>query len=171
MQSKIRMDTTKTAKIISLITCCLVICLSVLGTSDNGISGVYKGCGWVERMCYHFMHANIFHTLMNVWCLLSIVFMYNVTLWRFATAFAIAVSIPEICLLHIPTIGLSGVIFALMGSISFEVERKLYYQAWIFAYLALGFVIPNVNAWLHVYCYLVGVAVALINKPIRIGDK
>ena len=62
-------------------------------------------------------------------------------------------------------------VFALFGRISFEVKRKLYYQAWMIAYLVIGFLFPNVNAWIHLYCYAIGFAVALINKPIKISKN
>lgn len=67
-----------------------------------------------------------------------------------------------------PTVGLSGVVYVLFGSISFEVLRKRYYQCWMLFYIGIGFFMPNTNAWLHLYCYLCGFVVALLNKPIYI---
>ena len=86
-------------------------------------------------------------------------------------AYLIAVTIPVDTLAPFlpfdnPTVGLSGVVYVLFGSISFDVLRKRYYQCWMLFYITVGFLIPNTNAWLHLYCYLCGLIVALLNKPI-----
>ena len=67
----------------------------------------------------------------------------------------------------LPTVGLSAMIFVLFGSISFEVLQKWYYQAWMLFYLTIGFFFPNTNAWIHLYCYIAGLVIALMNKPIK----
>ena len=120
-------------------------------------------------MSYPFYHVGIVHALLNAWCLLSVVFIYDISMLRLCLAYIIAVFIPFICLSDTPTVGLSGLVFALFGSISFEVGRKVYYQLWMIAYLIIGFVFPNTNAWVHLYCYLAGCAVALLNKPVKVG--
>lgn len=163
------MDKKKAAKAISLLVSILVFCLSLQDISDWSAVGIYSGCRLSCRVLYPFYHAGLLHAILNAWCLLSIVFIYDITLWRLALAYAIAIFIPSLCLSHIPTVGLSGLVFALFGSISFEVGRKVYYQLWMIAYLIIGFVFPNTNAWVHLYCYLAGCAVALLNKPIKVG--
>ena len=87
-------------------------------------------------------------------------------------AYVIAVTVPVDTLgsfinIASPTVGLSAVVFVLFGSISFEVVRKWYYQGWMLLYLVVGFLFPNTNAWLHLYCYLAGLLVALLNKPVK----
>ena len=67
-----------------------------------------------------------------------------------------------------PTVGLSGLVFALFGSISFEVLRKRYYQLWMLFYLVAGFLFPGINAVLHLWCYVLGLIMALLNKPVKI---
>lgn len=88
-------------------------------------------------------------------------------------AYAVAVTFPISTItkmLHIentPTVGLSTAIFFLFASITFEVQRKWYYQSWMMAYLALGFIAPHTNAWMHLYGYICGLIYALINYPIK----
>lgn len=163
------MDKKKAGKISALIVAILVFILAIQCTQDWSAVGIYSGCGLSCRLLYPFYHANLLHAILNAWCLLSIVFIYDTSIWRLTLAYIIAVTIPSLFLSVIPTVGLSGVVFALFGSISFEVGRKLYYQLWMLAYLAIGFLFPNTNAWVHLYCYIVGLLVALLNKPVKLG--
>lgn len=163
------MDKKKAAKAISLLVSILVFCLSLQDISDWSAVGIFTGCGLGCRLSYPFYHVGIVHALLNAWCLLSVVFIYDISMLRLCLAYIIAVFIPSICLSATPTVGLSGLVFALFGSISFEVGRKVYYQLWMIAYLIIGFVFPNTNAWVHLYCYLAGCAVALLNKPVKVG--
>lgn len=137
--------------------------------------GIMQSASLCNRLTYSFFHASFLHAFMNVWCLLSVVFIYPISFWSLLLAFGIAISFPIDTLCNIspifafvmPTVGLSGVCFALMGRISFMVSRKWYYQSWLAFYILLGFIFPNTNGWLHLYCYLMGVLVGFLNKPIR----
>lgn len=162
------MDKKKAGKISALVISILVFCLALQHVDNWEAVGIYSGCGLTCRVLYTFYHANLLHTLLNAWCLLSVVFIYDTSVWQLLIAYIIACTIPAICLSDVPTVGLSGVVFALFGSISFEVERKAYYQLWMLAYLVVGFLFPNTNAWVHLYCYIVGLLVALLNKPIKL---
>lgn len=169
------MDKKKAAKATSLLISILVFCLSLQDMADWSAVGIFTGCGLGCRMLYPFYHANLLHATLNAWCLLSVIFIYDISLWRLAFAYIIAISFPVDALACLgvevldPTVGLSGVVFALFGSISFEVQRKAYYQLWMLAYLVAGFLFPNTNALVHLYCYMAGGAVALLNKPVKIG--
>lgn len=130
--------------------------------------GIMQGVRFCNRLTYSFFHASFLHAFMNVWCLLSVAFVYPISIWSLIIAFGIAVSVPvDTFTCTIPTIGLSGVCFALMGRISFMVRRKWYYQAWLWFYILLGFLFPNTNGWLHLYCYILGVLIGFLNKPLK----
>jgi len=167
------MDKRKMEKIAALIIGVAVILLPLFVSPDWNKVGVYAGCGMQGRLLYSFYHANILHAVLNAWCLLSLVFIYDITKWRLLLAYAIAALVPIDTLggfidsMALPTVGLSAVVFVLFGSISFDVLRKWYYQAWMLFYLFVGFLSPDSNAWLHLYCYLAGLVVALLNKPIK----
>lgn len=165
------MDKKKIGKVSALIVALLVLVLALQGTHDWSVVGIYPGCRLSCRVLYPFYHAGLLHALLNAWCLLSITFIHDITLWRLSLAYVIATTIPSLCLSHTPTVGLSGLVFVLFGSISFEVGRKLYYQSWMLLYLIVGFLLPGTNAWVHLYCYAAGVAVALLNKPIKISRQ
>ncbi len=152
----------------------LLITISLLPIDNWELISIYEGCGIKNRMLYSFFHVNLLHASLNAWCLLCLVFIYRISLRRLLFSYCIA-SLAPIELVHLfsdivaaPTVGGSVIIFFLMGSISFEVARKRYYQAWMGFYLFSGFLFPNTNAFLHLYGYLAGLLVALLNKPIKI---
>lgn len=143
----------------------ILVCVNV----DYYDIGIYSEGPLTGRFLYPFFHANFFHSTLNMWCMTSLVFTYEITMRRILLAYIVAVSVPLSwfpCSNNIPTIGMSGVIYFLFSSISFEVKRKLYYQSWMAFYLIIGFFFPNTNAWIHLYCYLLGLIWALLNKPI-----
>ena len=151
----------------------LVTALSLVPPAHWHSVGIYAHCPLSGRLLYPFFHASLLHASLNAWCLLSIVFIYDVSVWRMLFAYVAAVAVPVDTLgswlpLGSPTVGLSGVVYVLLGSISFEVERKWYFQSWLLACIAAGFFMPNTNAWLHLYCYLCGLAAAFLNKPITL---
>ena len=133
---------------------------------DWNLVGVTANCGILQRLGYSFFHASIFHALINAWCFISILFIYDITWWRIAVAYLIAVAAPDVVLSSTPTVGLSAVCFALLGSIAFMVKRKLYYNGCMALYIALGFMFPLVNGWLHIYSYVAGLLVGFLNMPI-----
>lgn len=90
--------------------------------------------------------------------------MYPTSMWMLLSSYVISASVPaQFC--PEPTVGLSGLVFALLGRYSFIVARKWYYQRWMFVFLAIGIMIPNVNGWLHLYCYGMGTALSFLSSP------
>lgn len=166
------MDTRKTEKVTAIVIALTVTALSFVHVSDWTAVGICSSCPLSGRLLYPFFHAGFVHAVLNAWCLLSIIFIYEVSYWRMFFAYVVAVTMPVDTLgtflsLDSPTVGLSGVVYALFGTISFEVARKRYFQLWMLFYIGVGFIFPNTNAWLHLYCYLCGFLFALLNKPIN----
>lgn len=126
-------------------------------------------CGITGRLCYHMFHANVFHAICNIWCLLALAFYYDIEDWELVLAFIIAATVPSWFLSPLPSllspvkaIGFSGVCFALMGIVYHKVARKRYYLSWIIPIVAVGFIIPGMAAMLHCYCFIVGITAALV---------
>lgn len=147
-----------------LIALYVVIC-SLVFVPDWDTVGAAAGCGMLQRLGYSFFHASVIHAAINAWCFVSILFLYNVTWLHMAVAYAIAVAAPNIALSSEPTVGLSAVCFALLGMIAFQVQRKLYYNACMALYISVGFLFPLVNGWLHLYSYVAGLLVGVLNMP------
>ena len=166
------MDSRKVEKVAAIVIALFVTALSLVHISDWSAVGICRSCPLSNRLLYPFFHAGIVHSVLNAWCLLSVVFIYEVSCLRMLFAYVAAVTVPVDTLgtflpLDSPTVGLSGVVYVLFGTISFEVARKRYFQLWMLFYIAVGFLFPNTNAWLHLYCYLCGLAFACLNKPIN----
>ena len=127
----------------------------------------------MPRLVYHFFHANIVHASINGWCLMSLAFIYNISAYELFLAYAIASSYPidffcsvfgdEIAAM--PTVGMSGICFAIMGQVAFRVVRKLYYNSCVCAIIAVGLFFPNANTLLHLYCYVIGLVPGFLNSP------
>jgi len=152
-------------KAAALVYVAVAACLLLTGAAADDV-GLRAGCSVRARLAYPLFHANVFHYAVNAWCLLTLVFGYRVPGRALLAAYAVAVTAPAFGA-AVPTIGLSGVLYCLFGRLSFAVRRKWLWQAWWAAPLAIGFLLPQVNAWLHLYCYLCGVLLGLLNKPVR----
>lgn len=156
----------KKAKNASLIIAGVILLGSFIYVPDWSVIGVAKECSFVARLGYSLFHVSFVHALVNAWCLLSIVFLYEISVWRLLIAYMVAVFVPEFLLSDVPTVGLSCMCYTLLGSLTFEVKRKLYFQFCMALYIAVGFFFPSVNAVIHIYGYIAGLMVGLINAPI-----
>lgn len=156
----------KEAKNAALLTAVVIILMSFTYIPDWSVVGVAGGCPFAARLVYSFFHASPVHAVVNAWCLLCIVFIYDVSIWRLLTAYIVAVAVPGFLLSDMPTVGLSCVCYFLLGSLIFEVKRKLYFMSCMALYIAVGFLFPSVNAVIHVYGYLAGLLVGLLNAPV-----
>lgn len=161
----------KEAQIAALVYVAVAVILRFVPVPVEAV-GIFPGAPFVHRFLYPFFHASWWHCLINAWVLLSIVFLYDIDIVMMFGAFIVAASFPYngLSFLYaspvLPTVGMSGVCYALLGRYSLLVRRKLYYQCWWLFFIGLGFLSPNSNAWLHLYCYLVGVVLSFLNKPI-----
>lgn len=158
-----RKEIEKTA---GLLIVAFILSSALIYVPDWNAVGVSADCDILQRLGYSFFHASFLHAAVNAWCFLSILFIYEVTWWQILAAFLIAVAAPDLVLSSTPTVGLSAVCFALLGSIAFQVRRKLYYNGCMALYIAVGFLLPLVNGWLHLYSYVAGLIVGLLTCPI-----
>lgn len=161
----------KNAKTASLIVAVVILLSSFVYVPDWSVVGVAKGCPLIARFGYSIFHVSFIHALVNVWCLLGVVFLYDISVWRLLAAYTIAVFVPEFILSDVPTVGLSCVCYAPLGSLTFEVKRKIYFQLCMVLYIAVGFFFPSVNAAIHIYGYLAGLVVGLLNAPLPCFKK
>lgn len=140
----------------------LAVGVAALVMSPFDGDGLCVGCSLLSRLSYPLFHVNILHAFCNAWCLISLVFLYDLPWWKTALAFAVAISIPSCILTATPVVGMSGACLALMGLTVPVVRRKVMLLGWINFFLVLGFLFPNVAAWVHVYCFTVGLFAGII---------
>lgn len=151
-----------TARTLALIIAAVVLILHCLDIPLDEV-GLSSDAPCYTALTYSFFHVSFLHAALNAWCLLSLVFGYGVSLNKMLIAYIIAILCPATS--DIPTVGLSGVCFALIGMVS--VGRNYIFLLFVAAILALGFFFPQSNGWLHLLCYLAGLIVGLLNMPIR----
>ena len=144
----------------------LAIGVAVLVLSPFDGVGISSGCSLMARLSYPMFHVNFLHAFCNAWCLITLVFYYDLHVRKIITAYLISISIPAFLLSATPVVGMSGVCFALMGLAFYVVRRKVMYMSWAAAFLAVGFFLPNVAAHLHVYCFAAGLIVGLLFTPL-----
>lgn len=154
------------AKIASLLTAVAILLMSFTYVPDWSSVGVAEGSPLAPRFVYPFFHASPLHAVVNAWCLLCIVFLYDVSVSRLLTAYIVAMAVPGVLLSEVPTVGLSCVCYFLLGTLIFQVKRKLYFLFSTALYIAVGFLFPSVNALIHLYGYLAGLLVGLLNAPL-----
>lgn len=100
-------------------------------------------------------HACWVHLGLNVWCLLVLVWRMHCDVAMIFAALVIAWAFPyEV--FSVPTVGLSGVCWAMIGMLSPRVRQPEVWFTYISVYLAIGFLLPGVNAWLHAWCFVWG---------------
>lgn len=149
------MERGKNAKTASLIIVAVLILLHVMEIPAAAVSA-YRGGPFYTRFTYQFFHASWIHLAINVWTFLYAVFIYNLKIPSLVVAFIISVIVP---LSATPTVGLSGIVFALYGFISFRFKNKILYHSWMMFFILIGFFFHNINALLHLYCYLTAILV------------
>lgn len=123
----------------------LAICYCVLepvGFSKNG--------ELFNHFVYMFFHGNIIHLLSNLYAL-RVMPMRNLPV-----AFGIAILCSFVCYTDYPTVGFSGVIFALYGMNCDQ--YRIAAKTWMIVLftLLIGFVFSRFNNTLHIACFTVG---------------
>ncbi len=130
---------------------------------------ISRGEPFANRFLYHFYHTSFLHYAMNVWCLVSAVFAFDLAVSDLTAAYIIASFVPVVW--SSPTIGLSGICFALLGRCSFLVRRKLHYHYFMALFIIVGLITPKVNGFIHLYCYVAGILYGLLIHPIKWQTK
>lgn len=142
----------------------IVASMLTLPVADAGRFGFSHDAAWHARLYYQFFHASALHWFANAWALIGLAFGYWRVPWHFVlSAYSISCVAPAV---DMPTVGLSGVAYALCGMIvpQLTAEQLRRYMPATGLYLMLGFALP-VNAWLHVYCFLLGCMYGLLSTP------
>ena len=106
----------------------------------------------INHLLYPFSHANIWHLAANILCL----WMLPCQLHIFTTfVFAVLCSFLP-CFVTEPTMGFSGVLFAMVG-ISWGKVHRFRDMLWKNKlYLVVPAFLPHVNFMIHLYCLLAG---------------
>ena len=127
----------------------LVLAVSYIFLPQYGFHGGEVG---LDNILYPLSHANIWHLMANIVCLWMIPCELHL-----GTSFLIAVVCSFLpCFTEEPTVGFSGVLFAIVG-MSWGRVRRFKDMVWRNkVFLVIPFFIPHINAFIHVYCMVAG---------------
>ena len=112
-------------------------------------------------------HVGWLHLIVNLSCLVTIVFGgFRIPGSAVLAGYIISslVYLPAVLLAGAPTVGLSGIVYALLGMISIHAVKKIQYHGWIAGFLILGFFTAS-NVYLHLFAYLAGIFYAWMITP------
>lgn len=155
----------KKSKALALLVAAFIILAAFIFVPDWRAVALFAGAPLWHRLCYCFFHASPLHALVNAWCLLSLVFLYDPPLWKLLAAYLVAVAVPGPLLSGSPVVGLSCACFFLIGSLLFVVRRRLCFFAVSALYVAVGFFFPSLASLIHLYGYVAGLFVGFISTP------
>lgn len=134
--------------------------------------GIYTDAPWWGRWTYSLFHASIFHWLVNCWCLLSLVFYIEVSIRQLIYSYIIASLFPVATLyvlfdahiLTTPTMGLSGVCYALIGMVTPQVARKREWLTWLAVGFAVSCIFPLINQFVHLWGFILGLGIGYLTQ-------
>ena len=115
---------------------------------------------------HHFFHANIFHlaaNLLSVWVIFAKGTRYRLS--SFVKAYVIATAAWFVS--GVPSIGMSNMIFALIGLRTPPLDHQWWRQSSVKVFLAVTVVmafVPNVSALTHVVSFVSGCIMAALSR-------
>lgn len=120
---------------------------------------------WWCSLVYQWCHCNVWHLLANIYC----IWMLARSKFRVGgrhIVYSYLISIAAV-FFSTETQGLSGIIYALLGMLSWQSAQIRTYHLWMLGFLVLGLILPNVNFTLHLLCYGAGLIIEMFHTPWR----
>jgi membrane associated rhomboid family serine protease len=148
----------------------LILILSMLMlfriSLNSEVLGYVKGSTY-QHFTYMFFHGNIFHLAGNCYALYYIIknIRHNVTM-QLIYAYVCSVGASYLCYVDLPTLGFSSILFVLTGLNMYIFKQNKFSVVVFSLVVTIGFLLENVNALLHVVCFIMGYAGAYITVPI-----
>lgn len=148
----------------------LVMVYSVI--SDPAAWAVGQGMPLWHSVTYQHIHASWIHVLCNAWVFLSVIFFWRPSVIQLLAAYVMSALFGILaCCTHVaPTVGLSGLIYAMFGIYCLTpttMSGLVRYQATALATMVVYCFFPGFSIACHALCYAMGVFYAIINYPIR----
>lgn len=150
------------ASALSLVAIALALFLSPITPAEAGLA---PSSPWFTHLTYSLIHVSAIHLALNAYALLYVVFLFHISPARLAGALLIASAYPkEITPIDCPTVGLSAIIFALLASLSWDIHNGLYFQAVNISNLIIGFFVPGMDPYVHIFAYILGLGLGALVK-------
>lgn len=167
----------KHAQATSLVVGVVVVSLTFLratGIVSFALVGISEDGSWWGRLAHPFLHVGVLHALLNVYVFWQLVFFFPFRLRHLLLAYLLAVTCPSQVALWLPqvwhadaasqVVGLSGVVYVLLGWVVPDVERRVRFCLSVTAWMVFGALVGTVAVGFHGYCFLAGVGARIINN-------
>jgi len=117
------------------------------------------------RITYMFIHANPAHLIINLFSLLSLVFLANARLTQFLLSALISTTIPAAIIADTPTCGISALNFALTGIIVMHSPRWPRFMIINIIFIIPTYFMPHIASSIHLYALIAGALITYITTP------
>lgn len=171
------MQSGKHAKATALVVGVAVVSLALFratGIVSFPLVGISDGGSCWGRLAHPFLHVGLLHALLNVYVFWQLVFFFPFRLRHLLLAYLVAVTCPASIALWSPSlwhtaaasqvVGLSGVVYVLLGWVVPMVPRRVRFCLSVVAWMAFGALVGTVAVGFHGYCFLVGAGAKIINN-------
>lgn len=124
------------------------------------------GSPWWHAFFYQACHCNVWHLMANLWCLWLIASSnYRVSARQCILAYSVSVLAS---FASCETEGLSGLLYALIGMLSWQAARIRTFHLWMLGFVSVGLLVPHrINVILHLVCYAAGIVCEMPFCPWR----
>lgn len=140
--------------------------LAQMAGIDPAAVGVYDGCAWWHCLTWMWFHGAWYHYVVNVWIWLTLMFLWDgIRLTDVATAVGVAIGYGLACRSSLPVVGLSGVIYAMLGICCLRprgIMAKVRYNAYVAAGMIVSSAVAAVATQAHFSCYVAGAVLAAL---------
>lgn len=137
--------------------------------------GVGHGSTWLSRLLHPLVHGGLLHALVNVYVFWQVVFFCQVGLRHLSCAVVVACCCPSSVAVWpygVETgapqavVGLSGVVFALLGMVMPAVAGRWRYMALLLVWQLAGWFFGTVAVGLHLWCFGLGLMLSVTRRVI-----
>ena len=162
-----------TALVVGVVVVLLAL-LRAIGVVSFALVGISEDGSWWGRLAHPFLHVGVLHACLNVYVFWQLVFFFPLRLRHLLLAFFVAVTCPasialwSLSLWHTAAasqvVGLSGVVYVLLGWVVPMVTRRWRFCLSVMAWLIFGALVGTVAVGFHGYCFLAGIGAKIINN-------
>lgn len=145
----------------SIFSIVLVLCL-FLPTDIYNSMCLSRTSNFVTRITYILLHGNVFHLVMNVYCMLSIIFLSFPKKTDVFMSFLIAFFIPDYFIGESNIVGISVMLFAFTGILVMRSTEWKRFFLFNLAVVVCGALIPKIAFMPHLWGFSCGCLYGII---------
>lgn len=147
----------------------VVLFLTYIFLPESNRYGYKEGSPLLNHFTFCFVHVSAIHLLLNCYSLWYVINQKVIrTLFLIPTLYLISLVCSFFSESEYPTLGCSGILFAMIGLSCAESSRFWMFISFNLIILMIGFLFPYMNASLHFYCWLCGFLIGAFIKMYKL---